>query len=76
MFGQIVREGQAKGVFRDDLDPFVTMWAFFGGLDEIAMQWVLSRRTDRFSLEAAAIQVANVFIRGMLRDAAPSPSLS
>ena len=76
VFGQIVREGQAKGVFRDDLDPFVTMWAFFGGLDEIAMQWVLSRRTDRFSLEAAAIQVANVFIRGMLRDAAPSPSLS
>lgn len=76
VFGQIVREGQAKGVFRDDLDPFVTMWAFFGGLDEIAMQWVLSRRADRFSLEAAAIQVANVFIRGMLRDAAPSPSLS
>ena len=68
VFGQIVREGQAQGIFRDDLDPFVTMWAFFGGLDEIAMQWVLSRRADRFSLEAAAVQVADVFIRGMRVD--------
>lgn len=76
VFGQIVREGQAQGIFRDDLDPFVTMWAFFGGLDEIAMQWVLSRRADRFSLEAAAVQVADVFIRGMLRDTATPPSNS
>lgn len=76
VFGQIVREGQAQAIFRDDLDPFVTMWAFFGGLDEIAMQWVLSRRADRFSLEAAAVQVADVFIRGMLRDTATPPSNS
>ncbi len=66
MFGQIVREGQASGLFRAELDPFITMWAFFGGLDEIAMQWVLSRKADRFSLEDAARQVADVFIRGML----------
>ena len=66
VFGQIVREGQQSGLFRPELDPFVTMWAFFGGLDEIAMQWVLSRKTDRFSLEEAASQVAEVFIRGML----------
>lgn len=66
VFGQIVREGQASGLFRPELDPFVTMWAFFGGLDEIAMQWVLSRKADRFSLEHAARQVADVFIRGML----------
>lgn len=66
VFGQIVREGQTSGLFRAELDPFVTMWAFFGGLDEIAMQWVLSRKADRFSLEDAARQVADVFIRGML----------
>jgi len=65
VFGQIVREGQADGVFRPDLDPFVGMWAFFGALDELAMQWVLSRKADRFSLEEAADQVADVFIRGM-----------
>lgn len=72
MFGQIVRDGQSRGLFREDVDGFILSWAFFGALDEIAMQWVLSRNPDRFSLEAAADQVADTFIRGML---ASSPSL-
>jgi TetR/AcrR family fatty acid metabolism transcriptional regulator len=66
VFGQIVREGQASGLFRRDIDPFIGMWAFFGALDELAMQWVLSRKADRFPLETAAEQVADVFIRGLL----------
>jgi len=65
VFGQIVREGQASGDFDPDLDPFIAMWAFFGSIDEIAMQWVLSKNSERFSLERAAEQVAEVFIRGM-----------
>jgi TetR/AcrR family transcriptional regulator, fatty acid metabolism regulator protein len=65
VFGQIVREGQASGDFDPDLDPFIAMWAFFGSIDEIAMQWVLSKNSERFSLEKAAEQVAEVFIRGM-----------
>lgn len=72
VFGQIVREGQARGVFRMDVDPFVGMWAFFGALDELAMQWVLARRADtarereRFPLDQAAEQVAEIFVRGLL----------
>lgn len=66
VFGQIVREGQARGLFRADVDPFVGMWAFFGSLDELAMQWVLSRKADRFPLEQAAEQVAGIFVRGLL----------
>ena len=66
VFGQIVREGQARGVFRSDIDPFIGMWAFFGAMDELAMQWVLSRNRDRFPLETAADQVAEIFIRGLL----------
>ena len=31
----------------------------------VGMQWVLSRKADRFSLEAAATQVADIFIRGL-----------
>jgi TetR/AcrR family fatty acid metabolism transcriptional regulator len=73
VFGQIVRDGQARGVFRADVDPFVGMWAFFGALDELAMQWVLSR-APRFSLDSAADQVAEVFIRGLL--AAPGDPVS
>jgi len=68
VFGQIVRDGQERGLFRPQIDSFVAMWSFFGALDELAMQWVLSRKQDRFSLEAAADQVAETFIRGMLVD--------
>ena len=65
VFAAIVREGQESGGIRPELDPFVLMWAFFGALDEIAMQWVLSKRRDKFSLDATADTVADVFIRGM-----------
>lgn len=65
VFAGIVREGQARGLIRPELDGFVLMWAFFGALDEIAMQWVLAKRREKFSLEATAETVAEVFIRGI-----------
>jgi TetR/AcrR family transcriptional regulator, fatty acid metabolism regulator protein len=65
LFGKIVREGQARGIFRPELDPFILMWAFFGSLDELAMQWVLARRREKFRVEDAAEMVAETFIRGM-----------
>lgn len=66
VFADIVREGQETGAVRAELDPFVLMWAFFGSLDELAMQWVLAKhRRDKFSLETTADTVADVFIRGM-----------
>jgi len=65
IFAGIVREGQERGVVRPELDPFVTMWAFFGALDELAIQWVLSRKPGKFPLDATANAVADVFIRGM-----------
>lgn len=68
VFAQIVREGQAQGLFREDVDPFVSMWAFFGALDEFAMQWVLARNPERFSLAEAAEQISSIFIRGILAD--------
>lgn len=68
VFGQIVRDGQAQGLFRPDIDSFIAMWSFFGAMDELAMQWVLSRKQHRFSLESAAEQVAETFIRGLLAD--------
>jgi TetR/AcrR family fatty acid metabolism transcriptional regulator len=77
IFAGIVREGQERGVVRPDLDPFVMMWAFFGALDEIAIQWVLSRKPGKFPLETTANAVADVFIRGMSSadgvHAAPTP---
>ena len=65
VFADIVRRGQARGIFRSDMDPFIGMWAFFGAMDELAMQWALARKQDRFPLEVAADQVADIFLRGM-----------
>lgn len=65
VFGQIVRDGQASGLFRKDIDSFISMWSFFGAMDELAMQWVLSKKQDRFPIDEAARQVAEIFIRGM-----------
>ena len=66
-----MEEGQASGVFRADLDPFVVKWAFFGALDELSIQWVLSRKRDRFNLERVADQTAEVILRGMSADVGP-----
>lgn len=65
IFANIVHEGQARGVIRPELDAFVLMWAFFGAMDEISIQWVLARKSGKFSLDATADTVADVFIRGM-----------
>lgn len=69
IFEQLVKEGQAAGQLRSDLDPFLVKWSFFGALDELSIQWVLSRKRDRFNLDQAADQVVDIFLRGMLADA-------
>lgn len=71
IFATIVREGQESGAIRKDLDPFMASWAFFGAMDEMAMQFVLSRH-GKFSLDAAADTVAGIFIRGLAAPVNPS----
>ena len=66
VFGDAVKDGQSRGLIRADVNPFIAKWAFFGALDELAMQWVLSRNRDRFDLEVAAEQVVDTFFRGVL----------
>ena len=66
VFGDAVKEAQAKGLIRKDVDPFITKWAFFGAIDELSIQWVLARNRERFDLEVAAQQVVDTFFRGVL----------
>jgi TetR/AcrR family fatty acid metabolism transcriptional regulator len=66
IFGDAVKEAQDKGLIRTDVDPFIAKWAFFGAMDEISMQWVLSRNRDRFDLKVATVQVVDTFFRGVL----------
>lgn len=61
----IFTEGQEAGLIRKDLTPGVMKRALFGALDEMARYWVLSSR-KKHSVEEAARQISEVFIRGVM----------
>ena len=56
-------QGQAAGDFRSDLNPTIAAKIFFGALDEMATNWMLSRR--RYSLPAQAETIVDLFINGV-----------
>lgn len=68
----IIRDGAATGAFRADVEPFLATWAIFGALDELGMQWVLSRKARRFTVDQTARAVADTFLHGIVR--VPSPA--
>jgi TetR/AcrR family fatty acid metabolism transcriptional regulator len=55
--------GQRRGVFRDGLKPTIAAKLFFGMLDEMATNWVLSPR--RYPLEAESALVVDLFVNGL-----------
>ena len=55
-------DGQREGLFRADIKATAAAKMFFGALDEMATNWILSRR--RYSLEADADTVVDLFING------------
>jgi len=72
LISEIIKEGQAKGVFRADILPGVAKRAFFGALDEMSRYWVLAP-TKKYSIETAAEQISSYFLNGMLAEAADGP---
>ena len=63
--GNIIVQGQEEGVFRSDIDPFIFQWSLFGALDEISVQWILSKKRERFQFLQVAKQLAAVFLSGI-----------
>lgn len=61
----IIREGQAQGVFREDINPGIAKRAVFGALDEMSRYWVLSP-AKKYTVTAAAEEISGYFLRGML----------
>ena len=57
-----IAEGQRTGLFRADINPTVAAKVLFGALDEMATNWILSRR--RYSLEQDADAVVDLFLNG------------
>jgi TetR/AcrR family fatty acid metabolism transcriptional regulator len=43
---RVIERGQQQGVFRDDLDPRLASWIFYGGIEEILTGWVLGQLPD------------------------------
>jgi TetR/AcrR family fatty acid metabolism transcriptional regulator len=56
-------EGQRTGVFRSDLNANVVAKVLFGALDEMATNWILSKR--RYKLAPMADQVLDIFLNGV-----------
>ena len=52
------------GAIRADVNPIIARRAFFGALDEIAMQWILTPNA-RYGLNESAEQIAELFVRGL-----------
>jgi TetR/AcrR family fatty acid metabolism transcriptional regulator len=60
---EAIADGQQSGVFRKDINATTATKIFFGALDEMATNWVLSRRKYDLSAEAGA--VVDLFINGV-----------
>jgi len=59
----IFEEGQRSGVFRKELNAKVAAKIFFGALDEMATNWIISKRS--YKLEPMADVVMDVFLNGV-----------
>jgi TetR/AcrR family fatty acid metabolism transcriptional regulator len=62
----VIVQGQNEGAFRADMDPLLAARMVFGVLDQMATDWVLSRRET--PLAARADEVA-AFVLGALKTA-------
>ena len=60
---EAITEGKAAGVFRRTLNPTLAAKVLFGALDEMATNWVLSRR--RYALAADADAIVDLFVNGI-----------
>ena len=58
-----IEEGQRAGVFRANLNAKVMSKILFGALDEMATNWILSKR--RYKLPPMADQVLDIFLNGV-----------
>jgi len=59
-----IDEGQKSGVLRNDLKPIVCAKMFYGALDEMVTNWILSSKS--YPLAPMADEVMKVFFGGLL----------
>ena len=62
---ETIAEGQAAGTLRNDIKPIVAAKIFYGALDEMVTNWILSKKS--YPLRPMAGEVTKIFLGGMLR---------
>jgi TetR/AcrR family fatty acid metabolism transcriptional regulator len=60
---EVFEEGQRTGVFRKDLNAKIVAKIFFGALDEMATNWILSQK--KYKLSMMADQVVDILLNGV-----------
>ncbi|MBK9163242.1 MAG: TetR/AcrR family transcriptional regulator [Acidobacteria bacterium] len=58
-----IDEGQKAGDFRKDIKPVVAAKIFYGALDEMVTNWILSKRS--YPLGPMAAEVTKIFLGGV-----------
>jgi TetR/AcrR family fatty acid metabolism transcriptional regulator len=58
-----IEEGQLLGRFRKDVKPVIAAKIFYGALDEMVTNWILSKKS--YPLKPLAAEVMKVFLGGM-----------
>jgi TetR/AcrR family transcriptional regulator, fatty acid metabolism regulator protein len=66
----IVADGQARELFRRDVNPTLAAKLIFGALDEMATNWILSRR--RYALAAESDAIVDFLVGGLAQRPAAS----
>ena len=64
IIGDIIIEGQKRGLFKKEVIPGVAKRAFFGALDEVSRFWVLSSRRQ-YDIRIVAKQISGYFLNGI-----------
>jgi TetR/AcrR family fatty acid metabolism transcriptional regulator len=59
----VIADGQRSGAFRAGVNPTLAAKLFFGALDEMATNWILSRR--KYALASEADAIVDLFVGGL-----------
>ena len=68
----VIAHGQRTGTFRTGVNPTLAAKLLFGMLDEMATNWILSRR--KYSLVAEADTIVDLFVGGLSANGSPEPA--
>lgn len=63
IISRTIADGQSAGIFRDDIRSIVAAKIFYGALDEMVTNWILSNRS--YALAPMAGEVLRIFLSGI-----------